>query len=143
MVPTADVRAQIGEQALNFVESSWSDEELYVVRGDMNGDGVDELFIHERVLTGNGGRIFVLFHRDGDEWRAISQTMGEIVLLDKVNGWTRYSTRSSAGAGRLGRHLMEFCDGSYRTVRSEAWDSQSPALVVTTRRCEDAEPSVP
>jgi hypothetical protein len=141
MVPTADLRAEIGEQALNHVESSWGDEALQVVRIDMNGDGVAELFVHERVLTGNGGRIFFLFHRDRDVWRPISQTMGWIALLDKVDGWVRYSVLSSGGAGYHTRALMEYCDGSYRMVRSEVRDSRLEDLVVKTSRCEDAEPS--
>lgn len=109
-----------------------------LVRIDMNGDGVEELFVHDRAMSGTGGRMFVLFHRQDGEWRAISLSLGWIALLDEVGGWRRYSSLSSGGGGHLARVLLEYCDGRYRAVRWERWDSRASDVVIETSTCEAA-----
>ena len=126
--------------ARNFrdaLETIWRKDEvpprIRFAEVDLNGDGVNEVFIENRELGGSGGTVFLIFSLQDAKYVQIGDLLGfGFEFLSPKNGWAKIKAYSRGGGGQHTRYLQEIENGAYVTVRIENHDLNSNKVTIRT-----------
>ena len=105
---------------------------VYVLRADLNGDGVAEWFIDRPELGGTGGGVYDILNVSDKPARSIGSLLGgfHLCVTAPKEKWLRIECSSRAGGGHFTRYLLQYIGGEFQTVRNEDHDMINQKVVI-------------